>query len=83
MVQRLVRSKLLCGFSGAQSLRIRQRQAQGFAGRIVAASCESFALLGAVEHPPGISVCGLWVSLGLRRFVKTGKFGGLGDFVIW
>jgi hypothetical protein len=61
MVQRLVRPELLRHFAGAQSARARDRPAQSLAGRLVAPSRKDFAMFGAVEYSPEISVRGLRV----------------------
>lgn len=65
-MQRLVRSRVLRQLSGSQSSWAGARPAQSLARRIVAAPCESFTVLGAVQHSSEFSVCRLWISRGVQ-----------------
>ena len=60
--------------AGTQSAGAFDRDAAGFARRVVAALHEGVAVRGAVEHPPRISICRLWISRGVRWLGKSERY---------
>src|SRR6266849_5580609 len=61
MVRRLVRRRLLRALAGTESARAHERNAPGFAGRLVAASYQGYADGGAFEYSAGVPIRGLWI----------------------
>ena len=62
VVQRLVRGRLLCGFTGSESPRTGRRQEESFSRGFLAAPNQNLTLRGTLQHSTGIPIRRLWLS---------------------